>query len=118
MPRWLTGSGTHLEELTEARTRPWASAGMDALAADVLAAGRNSSAEDLAGSVAGGEVGDFRAMGLDLAAGAADGDSGLAGGSGGILIGRCIRILIGVVWAGAIRMGITDRGMFIRTLTS
>jgi|ERR1700723_430458 len=118
MPHWLTGSGTRLEELTEARTRPWASVEMDALAADVLAAGRNFSAVDLGGSAAGAVGGDFPALDLDLAAGVADGDLGLGGGLDGIRTGRSIRILIGIVCGGATRMDITGPGTFIRTLTS
>jgi hypothetical protein len=117
MLRWLTGSGTRLEELTEARVRVWALV-VDDLAAAALAEARNSFAEDLAGSAAGGVGGDIPALGLDSAAGAADGDSGLGGGLGGIRTGRFIRILIGIVCGGATRMDIMDRDTFIRTLTS
>ena len=114
MLRWLTGSGTRLEELTEARVRLWALV-VDDLAAAALAEARNSFAED---SAAGGVGGDIPALGLDSAAGAADGDLGLGGGLGGTRTGRFIRILIGIVCGGATRMDITVRDTFIRTLTS
>ena len=98
------------------RVRLWALV-VDDLAAAALAEARNSFAEDLAGS-AGGVGGDIPALGLDSAAGAADGDSGLGGGLGGTRTGRFIRILIGIVCGGATRMDITDPDTFIRTLTS
>jgi hypothetical protein len=64
---------------------------------------------------AGAVAGDIPATGSALAAGAADGDSAMAGESAGILIGRSIRILIGIVCGGAIHTGTS--GSLISTLT-
>ena len=123
--RWQMASGTRSVAATEARLEaPTQRSRGDLMGMVALAGARNFSvAEALADSVAGVAdsagvvVGDIRATGSALAAGAADGDSVSAGESGGILIGRSIRILIGTVCGGAIRMDISGRRTFIRTRT-